>query len=46
MINAKGEPMKMTVLRILDRLIKFGLVGKNRHGYYLTAKGKDDAYSS
>lgn len=38
-----GRPQKSKVHRMLDRLMSDKLVGKNRHGYYLTQRGKAEA---
>jgi hypothetical protein len=41
-VGSNGAPLRGSAVRILHRLMSFGLVAKNRYGYALTAKGKSD----
>ncbi len=41
LLDAKGNPQKMKVKRILAKLMAERLVMQNRNGYHLTQQGKD-----
>jgi hypothetical protein len=41
LLDAKGQPQKMKVKRILAKLMSERLVMQNRNGYHLTTQGRD-----